>query len=101
MIQILSNTEIDNTGRYGILFHIPSHCAGCKKALSVLENKQFDWDVYTVDAESEALSGLVDKYKPTTAPTLIIVENGKEVERIVGLKAFLDNHERLFGPTIF
>lgn len=84
-----------NEGNAAYLFHIPGHCAGCKRAISILQGMNTDdWTIYLINAEDKSNAELIEKYHVTTAPTIIIFKDGEEVEKLIGLKAFLDNKEK-------
>ena len=90
--------EIPNEGKLAIMFHLPGHCAGCKVALSNLENKKLEnIEVVLVNADEEEFKPLIAEYNVTTAPTIIVYENGEVVGEMRGLKDFLQNHKRLLG----
>ena len=90
--------EIPNEGKLAIMFHLPGHCAGCKVALSNLENKKLEnIEVVLVNADEEEFKPLSAEYNATTAPTIIVYENGEVVGEMRGLKDFLQNHKRLLG----
>lgn len=80
-----------------LLFHIPGHCAGCKMAIQVLNKLNTEnWDIVLVNAEDELLEYLVTKHNISQTPTIVVFNNGKEVETIVGLKEFLAK-QKMFG----
>ena len=84
-------------GKVGIIFYIPGHCAGCKRAIGILETKKLDdWTVYKVNSESDKFSRLIKQYEVSTAPTIVIFENGKQKDKIVGLKSFIEKKD-IFG----
>lgn len=100
LIEHDSNTDltIPNEGKYAIMFHLPGHCAGCKVAVANLENKDLeDITVELINAEDNNNRPIVEKYEATTAPTVIVFENGEIVGRMNGLKDFLSNHKNLLG----
>ena len=84
-------------GKVALLFHIPGHCAGCRRAIGILETKKLeDWTIIKIDSEDENMSGLIKKYNVSMAPTLVIFENGEQKETIAGLKAFIEKKD-MFG----
>lgn len=86
-----------STGKTALLFHIPGHCAGCKRVIKVLETKSLEgWTIYKVDSECGDFADLVEQYKVQMAPTIITFENGEQKDFIAGLKGFIDKKE-IFG----
>lgn len=84
-------------GKVALLFHIPGHCAGCKRVISMLENKKLDnWTIFKIDSEAEEFAHLIKKYNVCMAPTIITFENGEQKETIAGLKAFIEK-KGMFG----
>lgn len=89
---------IPGEGKLAIMFHLPGHCAGCKVALSNIENKKLEnVEVVLVNADEESFKPLIEEYGATTAPTIIVYENGEIIGEMRGLKDFLQNHKRLLG----
>lgn len=79
-------------GKTALLFHIPGHCAGCKRAISTLSNMNTDnWKIFLLDAEDESNTELVKQYSVSMAPTIVVFENGEQKEKFAGLKSFLEN----------
>ncbi len=59
------------------------NCGPCRQLQPALEKlKGEGWDIRTVNAEREPL--LVRKHAIESLPTLVLISNGKEVDRIVG-----------------
>lgn len=86
-----------NKPKSALLFYIPDHCAGCKMAIQVLNKLNTEnWDIVLVDSKCDELNYLVTKYNISTAPTIVVFEDGKEVETIEGLKTFLAK-QKMFG----
>lgn len=89
--------EIPNEGKFAIVFHIPGHCAGCKRAIDQLQKRTCEgWDILLVDAESDDNKSLVEEYGAKTAPTVITYIDGKQKDTLVGLKNFLEKAD-IFG----
>lgn len=60
-------------------------CGPCKSLTTILEELSDEgFDVYTVNIDHD--SELTAKYGVRGVPTTIIFKDGKEVERLVGLK---------------
>lgn len=97
-LQVGEEISIPKEGKLAIMFHLPGHCAGCKVALSNLQNKELkDVTVVLVNADEETFRPLITEYNATTAPTIIVYENGEIIGEMRGLKDFLQNHKRLIG----
>lgn len=64
-------------------------CSPCKRLAPILESLAAEWgqkvSIYSVDADSN--SGLVMQFGVMSLPTLVLVKNGKEVTRTVGLQS--------------
>lgn len=88
------NINLTGNGKEALLFYIPGHCAGCKRAISILETKELkDWEIYLVDSEDENNRPLIEKYNVSTAPTIVTFNNGEVDQAIVGLRDFLQKKE--------
>lgn len=63
-------------------------CSPCKRLAPILEKLAANWAdkaiFYTVDADSN--SDLVSQFGVMSLPTLVVIKNGKEVARTVGLQ---------------
>lgn len=63
-------------------------CAPCKRLSPILEDLAAEWKsrvvVYTVNADAN--NELVMQYRVMSLPTLVLVKDGKEVSRTVGLQ---------------
>ena len=95
--ELTKGKNIKGNGKEALLFHIPGHCAGCKRVISILQTKKLeDWNIYTVNSESGEFTELINKYNVVTAPTVVTFKDGVQQEVIVGLKAFLGKKE-IFG----
>lgn len=94
MLVELDDKLVLNDGNIALLFYIPDHCAGCKKVINVLENKDTkNWTIYKVNSESEKFADLIKQYEVTTAPTIIMFKDRIQVDKIVGLKNFIDKKD--------
>ncbi|HEX7555679.1 MAG TPA: thioredoxin domain-containing protein [Leptolinea sp.] len=76
-------------------------CAPCKHLAPILETLALEWTgkamVYTVDADID--NDLVSQFRVMSLPTLILIKDGKEIQRLVGLQ----NREKisnLFGAHL-
>jgi thioredoxin 1 len=68
-------------------------CSPCKRLAPILETLAAEWSdkavFYTIDADTN--NDLVSQFRVMSLPTLVLVKNGKEVARTVGLQ----NREKL------
>lgn len=97
-IELSSIEDIDTTGKTALLFHIPGHCAGCKRVKDSLSKRPCDgWKIYLVDAENDNNKPLIEKYQVSTAPTIVLYNDEEMTGTIVGLKDFLQKADELFG----
>jgi thioredoxin 1 len=68
-------------------------CSPCKRMAPILEKLAEEWTekamFYTVDADAN--TDLVSQFRVMSLPTLVLVKDGKEVARTVGLQ----NREKL------
>ena len=60
-------------------------CQPCKALAQQLEELGLDKDVTVVDIDEQ--SELAIKYGVRSVPTMVALDNGKEVKRMVGVKA--------------
>ena len=68
-----------------VLRFTASWCQPCKALAQQLEELGFDKDVTVVDIDEQ--QDLAIQYGVRSVPTLIAVDNNKEVKRMVGVKA--------------
>ena len=68
-----------------VLRFTASWCQPCKALAQQLEELGFDKDVTVIDIDEQ--QDLAIQYGVRSVPTLIAVDNNKEVKRIVGVKA--------------
>ncbi|NMB60411.1 MAG: thioredoxin [Chloroflexi bacterium] len=64
-------------------------CAPCKRLAPIIDGLAGEWagkaSFFAVDADSN--SDLVGKFQVMSLPTIIVIKNGNEVARTVGLQA--------------
>ena len=90
-----TDRNIVEDGKVALLFHIPGHCAGCKRVIESLKNRKCDgWTFILVNAEEPENKELVERYEVRTAPTIVMNQG-----RLTGLKDFLTNADSLFGSV--
>lgn len=68
-----------------VLRFTASWCQPCKALAQQLQELDLDKEVTVVDIDEQ--SDLAIKYGVRSVPTLVAVDNGKEVKRMVGVKA--------------
>lgn len=80
-------TEITNSGGFKYVLFAGSWCGDSKtevpKIYKLLGNTQQSIELIGVDRDKVDPEGLHKIYKITNVPTLIILKNGKEIDRIV------------------
>lgn len=92
--------KVPAEGKTAVIFHIPGHCAGCKRVLDSLSKRPCEeWELYTINAENDELKSLVEDNKVQTAPTILLYENGELTQSIIGLKQFLTVADSVFGKV--
>jgi thiol-disulfide isomerase/thioredoxin len=68
-----------------VFYFTAEWCGPCKKTRPVVEDmKKEGFDFQMVDADYEQL--LVKRFEVKSVPTFILIENGKELNRITGAK---------------
>ena len=71
MLEELKVEDIDkytdlmtHEGNIGLFFHLPGHCAGCKRALGILEKKDLsNWKILLVNADIDDFKTLVHQFE--------------------------------------
>lgn len=94
-MQLINDGQVNiGEGKTALLFYIPEHCMGCKRAIKILQDKPLtNWTIFLVDSEAEANKPLINQYNVSMAPTIITFENGEQKDFIAGLKAFIDKKD--------
>ncbi len=73
-----------------------SQCLACKQLQPAVDQLVSEgWVVRYVDTDRDR--AMADRWKVRQIPTLIVLEKGKEVDRIVGASSFADLKGRLLG----
>jgi thiol-disulfide isomerase/thioredoxin/S1-C subfamily serine protease len=76
-----------------IVYFGAANCAPCEQMTPVLSQLQQEgWDIRAVDASQNAPAAR--QYRIQNLPTLVIVSNSKEVDRIVGAVSYEQLHSR-------
>jgi thioredoxin 1 len=68
-------------------------CSACKRLKPVVEKEATDYDVEILDVDEDDGAFFADKYNVRGLPTIIVLENGKEVKRAVGSTAWEEVQE--------
>lgn len=94
-MQLVNDGKVNLEGeKVALVFYIPEHCAGCKRAIKILQDKPLtNWKVFLVDSEAEANRSLINQYNVSMAPTIITFENGVQKDFLAGLKAFIEKKD--------
>jgi thioredoxin 1 len=82
------DTEVKNSDRKVLLDFYADWCGPCKMLAPVLEELEGqlpDVKVGKINVDEE--SGLASQFGVMSIPTLVVVENGEEVTRSVGLRS--------------
>ena len=80
---------IGNASDRTIIHFSSQNCPACRKIQPVIDQLNGEgWVIRSIDTEKDISS--VDQWRVNQIPTLIVLENGREVDRIVGS---LDNSE--------
>ena len=91
LVQIIaSESEFDTVTQSGVVlvdFFAP-WCGPCKRQTPILEDvaAAVAGKAKVVKVDTDALSGLAQKFAIDSIPTLIVFKNGQVVERFVGLQ---------------
>ena len=83
---IVLNEEKIMTGKVFLLFSA-SWCMPCKKIKPFIKEfveKTKDLNVYEVEVDNDDKKELVEYYKITSVPTLVLLEDGKKIDEVVG-----------------
>ena len=68
-----------------VFYFTAEWCGPCKKTRPVVEDmKKEGFDFQMIDADYEQL--LVKRFEVKSVPTFILIDNGKELNRITGAK---------------
>lgn len=82
------NEKVINAALPVILDFSAQWCSPCKRLSPILEELAAEWSgkatIYTVDSDSN--SELVSLYRIMNLPTLILIKNGREAQRLIGLQ---------------
>jgi len=81
-----------------VFYFTAEWCASCKKTQPVIEHMEKEgFDFQKIDADYEKI--LVQRFNVKSVPTFILIENGKELNRMSGsknqeeLEAFIKNEK--------
>lgn len=68
-----------------VLRFTASWCAPCKMLAPMVEDAKGDTEVQVVDIDTDEGTALATQYKVRGVPTLIMVQDDKEIKRHVGM----------------
>lgn len=71
-----------------LLFFTGSWCAGCRQLKPIVEREATDYEVEILDVDEDDGAFFADKYNVRGLPTLVVLENGREIKRAVGSTAW-------------
>ena len=83
---IVLNEEKIMKGKVFLLFSA-SWCMPCKKIkpfIKEIVEKFKELNVYEVEVDSDDKKKLVEYYEITSVPTLVLLEDGKKIDEVVG-----------------
>lgn len=73
-----------------------SWCGPCKVVQKTLEDvEKLHTDVYFIDVDAEEADEIVDKYNVRNVPIVLVLKNGEEDSRTVGIQSQTDIEDRL------
>lgn len=75
-----------------LLYFGASWCGSCRQLLPVVQQEApaKGYDLEVLDMDDEDGEFFADKYSVRGLPTIIVLENGKEVKRAVGNTAWVE-----------
>jgi len=80
-----SNFKV-NHGLYAVKFWA-TWCQPCKMIMPTIEKLDSEFDnIEFLSVDVEQVPALAKKYKITSLPTLLLIANGEEVGRIIGIQ---------------
>lgn len=81
--------KVQNSTLTVLLDFSANWCAPCKRLAPILEELSTEWSgkavIYTIDADKN--SDLVGKFGIMSLPTLVLIKNGEEIHRLIGLQS--------------
>ena len=87
---------IGNASDRTIIHFSSQNCPACRKIQPVIDQLNGEgWAIRSIDTEKDISS--VDQWRVNQIPTLIVLENGREVDRIVGSLDNVELKRRLTG----
>ncbi len=102
-IRMVAESEFDATIKKGVTLvdFYADWCGPCKMITPHLETvaKELEGKASIIKIDVEASQQVASTYQVTSIPTLILFNNGKEVDRIVGVRNAKDIKEFILTAT--
>ena len=93
-LENLTNGNFDETIKQGIILidFFATWCGPCRMLSPIMEElaKDMENKVKIAKLDIEAQEDIASKYQVTSVPTLILFKDGKEFDRLVGLRDIED-----------
>ncbi len=88
------NSHANQTSDYVVLSFTASRCQPCKEMNGTLDQlSQQGWLIRQIDVDKE--KAFVQRWKVTELPTVIVLKDSREIDRMVGLISYQDLKRRL------
>lgn len=97
MLNIVSESEFNvNNSELCVIKFSAIWCSPCKKMNPIIEELESEFKnvVNFVSIDVDNVPSIAQKYKIMTLPTILILKNGKEVNRTIGI-SLIDNLRKI------
>jgi thioredoxin 1 len=86
MMRVISESDFDvKSGVYAVKFGA-TWCSPCKKIEPLINELESEFSsVKFLEVDVDEVPGLAQNYKIKTVPTILLINDGEEVNRIAGL----------------